>query len=441
MKRTFDDVMVDEGCVFRPAKRLSMLDNTPQQWKEERRHVIRVAKQKLADQGNPLVDLRRSVLLKNTAKMMKNEIRAKFGFSRKQHKTYKRVHVTSPSPIRLQARQLNVIRPEVSYLDSQRNGADCALNSVEIDSKCGEKSQNVCSCDEITLNSKCCCQDNSSDSRVTMVDASQNTCDKIDDCGEVAMDTTTTTEVMTCQSEQQAHERLTVISDATRQETDRYMTTAAAGAAHCYNGYTQALSGAAAADVNKGSWSGRIGSGCESAFTAVASSLPTDATRCQTKANERNYDPFTIAARHLCGKNIADVSDVTAATATSSAASLSRDSCDVEQVRASCDSFYSTPAAVALAYAQGVQYKQLCSYWSYMQSMQQHFGVYDGRVALTVVQMLKNNLHYHLQAHWHRLLQQQLASTSLNTNYSHINLPETPVEPMDSDDVEIDIMT
>lgn len=72
MKRKIEE---REDSPVRPVKRLSMLDNTPQQWKEQRRKVLKISKDKLKAIRDVDCNLRISVLINNTYRKMKRELR------------------------------------------------------------------------------------------------------------------------------------------------------------------------------------------------------------------------------------------------------------------------------------------------------------------------------------------------------------------------------
>ena len=105
MKRSLDiDALACDDYFYplRPAKRLTMMDNTPQQLKQERRHVLRMSKQKLKAMENPLRDLQKSVLLKNTMRLMKQELQEN---GAKKYRGYKRNHASIPYQRKLKLQQ------------------------------------------------------------------------------------------------------------------------------------------------------------------------------------------------------------------------------------------------------------------------------------------------------------------------------------------------
>ena len=80
MKRTID--LVEDICAeMRPVKRLSMLHNTPKQWKEQRKWVLRMSRNKLQQINDVERDLRRSVQLNNTYRKMRRGLRENFPYS------------------------------------------------------------------------------------------------------------------------------------------------------------------------------------------------------------------------------------------------------------------------------------------------------------------------------------------------------------------------
>ena len=77
MKRKFGGGMAaDEECVSPPpSKRMSIMHNTPKQWKEQRRRLLNLSRQKIKCIIDVDTNLRKSVLLNNTYKKIKHELK------------------------------------------------------------------------------------------------------------------------------------------------------------------------------------------------------------------------------------------------------------------------------------------------------------------------------------------------------------------------------
>ena len=81
MKRSID--LVEDICAeMRPTKRLSMLHNTPKQWKEQRKTILKMSKFKLKEIGSDIEgNLLKSVLVNNTYRKMRRELREQCPYS------------------------------------------------------------------------------------------------------------------------------------------------------------------------------------------------------------------------------------------------------------------------------------------------------------------------------------------------------------------------